>query len=31
MSTDEKILRKTAEVYGKLLRLGGTKISQIIE
>ena len=31
INNDEKILRITSEVYGKLLRLGGTKIAQIME
>lgn len=31
INTDEKIIRKTAEVFGKLLRLGGSKIAQVIE
>ena len=30
-NNDEKILRLTSEVYGKLLKLGGTKIAQIME
>ncbi|CAK84444.1 unnamed protein product (macronuclear) [Paramecium tetraurelia] len=28
---DEKFLRKSAEVFGKLLRLGGTKIAQVVD
>lgn len=30
-NTEDRILRKTQEVYGKLLRIGGTKIVSIME
>lgn len=30
-NTDEKFLRKNAEVFGKLLRLGGSKIAQLVD
>ena len=30
-NTDERIIKKTAEVFGRLLRLGGSKIAQVIE
>ena len=31
LSTEDRILKLASEVYGKLLKMGGTKIAQIME